>query len=90
MRNELLVARIPNPRPAGFTHDVALVYKDDQDRVYSIQLMQHHGELKDTPENMEFFNGERKNAPDGENKGENQNQGPESPGGVQAEKSPDQ
>lgn len=55
---ECCVARIRNPRPTGFTHDVAIVYKDDLDRVYSLQMYQHHGELKDTLENRKLLDGE--------------------------------
>lgn len=57
LRGEVCIAKIENPRPAGFLYDVALVYKDEEDRVYSLQLMQHHGELKDTQENREIMFG---------------------------------
>lgn len=55
MPYELCVARIRNDKPTGFTHNVGLVYKDDMNRVYSLQFMQHHGELKDTPENRKVL-----------------------------------
>lgn len=48
---EMCVARIPNLSPTGFTHNVALVYKDIKGDVYSMGMMAHHGILKNTKEN---------------------------------------
>jgi len=53
-KGEICVARIPNTEPLGFTHHVAIVYKDDLGYVYSVGMNQHHGELKDTKENSEY------------------------------------
>ena len=78
---ELVVARIPNTKPTGFTHHVALVYKDDMDRVYSLQLLQHHGELKETPENKEFLQ---------KIEGEKQHDTPKKPGNKGKKSSPRQ
>ncbi len=50
---ELCIARIPNTIELGFTHHVALVYKDDKGDVYSISMVQHNGVLKDTKENRD-------------------------------------
>lgn len=92
LRYEQVIARIPNPRATGFTHNVALVYKDDMDRVYSLQMMQHHGVLKDTPENAELFAKKVKGeAPDGESETPQQDnsQGKESPVAGETEGSPE-
>jgi len=77
---ELLVARIRNPNPTGFTHNVGLVYKDDLNRVHSIMFMQHHGELKDTPENKKLLSGEANG-----NEGTGQSGQEEAPGKPAAE-----
>lgn len=53
MPNEICVARIPNLLPTGFTHNVALVYKDDDSNVYSAAMLPHHGVLKNTEENRD-------------------------------------
>lgn len=44
---ELCIARIPNTKPHGFTHHVALLYKDEYGDVYSVGMAQHNGEIKD-------------------------------------------
>lgn len=48
---EACMARIPNLTQEGFTHHVALVYKDGNGNVYSTAMMQHNGMLKETQEN---------------------------------------
>lgn len=53
LEEELCIARIPNTTsPTGYTHHVALVYKDKQGDVYSMAMVQHHGELKDGTEEV--------------------------------------
>lgn len=65
LRGEACAARIPNPRVTGFVQDVALVFKDEKDRVYSIPFVQHHGVLKETEENMQaLFGKDGKPLPD--------------------------
>lgn len=45
---ELCIARIPNTTSkTGYTHHVAIVYKDSIGDIYSIPMVQHHGELKE-------------------------------------------
>lgn len=51
---EACFARIPNIKQEGFKEHVAFVYKDGDGKVYSTAMVQHHGVLKDTPENRDF------------------------------------
>ena len=44
---ELCIAKIPNSKDLGYTHIVAIVYKDNEGDVFSLPLVQHHGELKE-------------------------------------------
>ena len=62
MREEMCIARIPNNDDLGYTNHVAFVYKDEDDKVYSAPLMQHHGTLKPTKENA---NAIQEQSPDG-------------------------
>jgi hypothetical protein len=50
---EACVALMPNSQPLGFEFHAAIVYKDGDNKVYSVGLTQHHGLLKDTKENKE-------------------------------------
>jgi len=52
---ELLVARRPNHSNLGFTHHVALVYKDGDGCVYSCAMLPHSGVLKQTKENADVI-----------------------------------
>ena len=52
---EQCYARIPNLTQEGFTHHVALVYKDGNGNIFSIAAMQHQGTLKETKENYDAF-----------------------------------
>jgi len=53
MPGEWCFARIPNVSPKGFTHVVALVFKDKYGDIFSIPAQQHHGEMQDTKENRD-------------------------------------
>lgn len=55
LEGEFTMARIPNTDKVGFTHHVAIAYKDKVGDVYTCAMMQHHGELKDTKENENAF-----------------------------------
>jgi hypothetical protein len=70
MNHEICVARIPNLLERGFTHNVALVFKDGEGDVYSLGLIQHHGQLKNTQENMDALQEQSTDVvPDGERTG---------------------
>lgn len=44
---EMCFARIENKsQPTGYTHHVALVYKNSKEEVFSLTMAQHHGEMK--------------------------------------------
>ena len=51
MEEELCIARIPNTTSeTGYINHTALVYKDKNGDVYSVVMVQHHGELKEGTE----------------------------------------
>jgi len=79
---ECCFARMKNTKPTGFSHHVALVYKDEEGKVYSIGAVQHNGELKDTLENHKILHGEDPND-NGTNEKNDSHQSKESTAGIE-------
>lgn len=57
---ELLCALLKNTSNTGYEFHAALVHKDKDGRVYSVPMQQHHGDLKDTPENYAILHPQEK------------------------------